>query len=145
MSGYLREPKKVRTRPELEKSCRMLREHNEKLKAHNAELDGFITEYQKRELDFQDRIEVLECEIAMWRRHVVELEATIQRVIPGTPATESDWVKLVGEKEAMEATLQAIRELAGHWRQLQLKDKFECVIDGDRAADVLEALLGEAK
>ena len=124
MSDYFREPKKVRTRPELEKSCRMLREHNEKLKA---------------------RIEVLECEVAMWRKHVVELEATIQRVIPGTPATESDWVKLVGEKEAMEATLQAIRELAGHWRQLQLKDKFECVIDGDRAADVLEALLGEAK
>jgi len=29
----MREPKKVRTRPELEKSCRMLREHNEKLKA----------------------------------------------------------------------------------------------------------------
>ena len=33
MSDYFREPKKVRTRPELEKSCRMLREHNEKLKA----------------------------------------------------------------------------------------------------------------
>ena len=113
MSGYLREPKKVRTRPELEKSCRMLREHNEKLKAHNAELDGFITEYQKRELDFQDRIEVLECEIAMWRRHVVELEATIQRVIPGTPATESDWVKLVGEKEALEARIKVLEALTG--------------------------------
>ena len=33
MSDYFREPKKVRTRPELEKSCRMLREHNEILKA----------------------------------------------------------------------------------------------------------------
>ena len=33
VSDYFREPKKVRTRPELEKSCRMLREHNEKLKA----------------------------------------------------------------------------------------------------------------
>jgi len=76
VSDYFREPKKVRTRPELEKSCRMLREHNEKLKAHNAELDGFITEYQKRELDFQDRIEVLECEVDMWRKHVVELEET---------------------------------------------------------------------
>ena len=55
MSDYFREPKKVRTRPELEKSCRMLREHNEKLKAS---------------------IEVLECEVAMWRKHVVELEET---------------------------------------------------------------------
>ena len=55
MNDYFREPKKVRTRPELEKSCRMLREHNEKLKA---------------------RIEVLECEVAMWRKHVVELEET---------------------------------------------------------------------
>ena len=73
MSGYLREPKKVRTRPELEKSCRMLREHNEKLKAHNA-----------------------------------ELEATIRRVIPGTPATESDWVKLVGEKEALETRIKVL-------------------------------------
>jgi len=33
VSDYFREPKKVRTRPELVKSCRMLREHNEKLKA----------------------------------------------------------------------------------------------------------------
>ena len=33
MSDYFREPKKVRTRPELEKSYRMLREHNEILKA----------------------------------------------------------------------------------------------------------------
>jgi len=33
VSDYFREPKKLRTRPELEKSCRMLREHNEKLKA----------------------------------------------------------------------------------------------------------------
>ena len=33
MSDYFREPKKVRTRPELEKSCRMLREHNVELKA----------------------------------------------------------------------------------------------------------------
>ena len=75
MSDYFREPKKVRTRPELEKSCRMLREHNEKLKAHNA-----------------------------------ELEATIRRVIPGTPATESDWVKLVGEKEALKATLKRMEQ-----------------------------------
>jgi len=87
VSDYFREPKKVRTRPELEKSCRMLREHNEKLKAH---------------------IEVLQHEVDMWRKHVVELEATIGRVIPGTPATESDWVKLVGEKEALEARIKVL-------------------------------------
>jgi len=33
MAEYFREPKKVRTRAELEKSCRMLREHNVALKA----------------------------------------------------------------------------------------------------------------
>jgi len=32
MTDYFREPKKLRTKPELVKSCRLLREHNEKLK-----------------------------------------------------------------------------------------------------------------
>jgi len=47
------------------------------------------------------------------RAKVVELEATIRRVIPGTPATESDWVKLVGEKEALEARIKVLEALAG--------------------------------
>jgi len=120
VSDYFREPKKVRTRPELEKSCRMLREHNEKLKAHN---------------------EVLECEIAMWRKHVVELEATIGRVIPGTPATESDWVKLVGVKEALEATIKRVRECKQYVAELPEIGKLAPVL---RWRDVLQAL-GEAK
>ena len=65
MSDYFREPKKVRTRPELEKSCRMLREHNEKL---------------------NNRIAELEAETAQWkidrftaRKYVKNLEVTIKR------------------------------------------------------------------
>ena len=38
----MREPKKVRTIAELIKSCRMLREHNEKLKGRIAELEARI-------------------------------------------------------------------------------------------------------
>ena len=38
----MREPKKVRTEAELAKSCRMLREHNEKLKGRIAELEATI-------------------------------------------------------------------------------------------------------
>ena len=59
------------------------------------------------------RIAALEYEVDMWRKHVVELEATIRRVIPGTPATESDWVKLVGEKEALEARIKVLEALTG--------------------------------
>jgi len=38
----MREPKKVRTEAELIKSCRMLREHNERLKGRIAELEATI-------------------------------------------------------------------------------------------------------
>ena len=133
MTDYFREPKKVRTRPELEKSCRMLREHNEKLKA---------------------RIEVLECEVAMWRKHVVELEATIGRVIPGTPATESDWVKLVGEKEALEATIMRVEGLPDKWRNsieviqvagFGMSGLSQFTITPRDCADNLEQALGEVK
>ena len=38
----MREPKKVRTNAELAKSCRMLREHNERLKGRIVELEATI-------------------------------------------------------------------------------------------------------
>ena len=80
MNDYFREPKKVRTRPELEKSCRMLREHNEKLKASIAELEHDIDQYREIDKDMLKRIAVLEYEVDMWRKHVPELEATIKRM-----------------------------------------------------------------
>ena len=49
----MREPKKVRTRPELEKSCRMLREHNEKLKATIKRLKK-ENQFLKGEYTFQE-------------------------------------------------------------------------------------------
>jgi len=45
MSDYFREPKKVRSQAELVKSCRLLREHNEKLK---------------------DDIKRTKCEVGLW-------------------------------------------------------------------------------
>ena len=50
-------------------------------------------------------------------------------------------VALEEENQRLKDALKAIRELANKWRQLQLKDKFECVIDGEQAANELEALL----
>lgn len=43
----MREPKKVRTRSELIKSCRGLREHNEKLKKYIKELEAQLKAVKK--------------------------------------------------------------------------------------------------
>ena len=67
----MREPKKVRTIAELIKSCRMLREHNEKLKGRNSELEARLEISPDHDVDgieardetiklLDDRIEQLE-------------------------------------------------------------------------------------
>jgi len=79
MSDYFREPKKVRTRPELEKSCRMLREHNEAQK-------GLISD--------------LECDVYFWKTKAEELQAKlgdVERVIVDldTQCTNAHAVKML--------------------------------------------------
>ena len=39
-----------------------------------------IDQYREIDKDHLKRIEVLECEVAMWRKHVPELEATLKRM-----------------------------------------------------------------
>ena len=45
-----------------------------------AELENDIDQYREIDKDHLKRIEVLEHEVDMWRKHVPELEATIQRM-----------------------------------------------------------------
>ena len=73
--GAMREPKKVRTTTELIKSCRMLREHNEKLKA---ELETAKSAYS--DLLVNSVREVRELEAKLARSDRKEIEAVYRRL-----------------------------------------------------------------
>ena len=45
-----------------------------------ADLKNDIDQYREIDKDLLKRIEVLEYEVAMWRKHVPELEATLKRM-----------------------------------------------------------------
>ena len=66
----MREPKKVRTIAELIKSCRMLREHNEKLKGRNSELEARLEISPDHDVDGIDYMKL--------KKRIAELEAALE-------------------------------------------------------------------
>lgn len=57
----------------------------------------------------------LEYRIAQLKDRIAELEAELKRyrrIVPGTPATDSEWLALVKRAETAEARLDAVKKAA---------------------------------
>jgi len=123
----MREPKKVRTIAELIKSCRMLREHNEKLKGRNSELEARLEISPDHDVDgieardetiklLDDRIAELEAEltIKLLKDRIEELEARLEFKQKNTDALIARWEpyikQLEEENQRLNDELEAIRK-----------------------------------
>jgi len=108
----MREPKKVRTIAELIKSCRMLREHNEKLKGRNSELEARLEISPDHDVDgieardetiklLDDRIAELEAEltIKLLKDRIEELEARLEFKQKNTDALIARWEPYIEQLE----------------------------------------------
>ena len=133
----MREPKKVRTIAELIKSCRMLREHNEKLKGRNSELEARLEISPDHDVDgieardetiklLDDRIAELEAEltIKLLKDRIEELEARLEFKQKNTDALIARWEPYIEQLEA------ALREIVLYAKPKYRSTRDKLVRDG---------------